>query len=110
MLLAIAAAVGAGYMPTEDPLQMIGAANASAMLSVRTQRQATRQWLDQVVKNFGSQKQHHHVSTTACIGQFTTTLPALHLHGDSHWNRCLFIDHPQRPGDWLLNLPPPSCN
>jgi hypothetical protein len=110
LLLTIVAAVGAGYMPTDDPLQMFGAANATAMLGVRTQRQATRQWLDHVVKTFNNHRNdQHHLSTATFVTPLATALPTLHLCRDSHLNRVLSIDHPLRGCDWLLNLPPPTC-
>tara|TARA_Y100000589_G_C27182699_1_gene641446 strand:- start:479 stop:883 length:405 start_codon:yes stop_codon:yes gene_type:complete len=109
LLLAIAAAVGAGYMPTDDSLRMIDPANVDSLVSsVRSQRQAARHWFDQVVKNFGHQKHHHNVNQANCFSTLTTVLPSLHLYADAHVHRVRLIAPSQPICDWLLNLPPPS--
>lgn len=108
LLLAIAAAVGAGYMPTDDPLRMMDTAKVSSLVSVRSQRQAARQWLDEVVRTFGKPRQHHPVGQTAMVTELATALNNLHLSRDRHDDRALGILSPQQPSDWLLNLPPPA--
>lgn len=108
LLLTITAAVGAGYLPADDPMQLMGRANSSAMVSVRTQRHAARQWLEHVVKTFGSNHDHRHATPTTCLGDILTKLPALHLSSRSHVDRIRRFDQHQQTQDWLLNLPPPS--
>lgn len=108
LLLTIAAAVGAGYMPADDPLRMMDPVSVDSLVTtVRSQQQAARHWFDQVVRNFGQSKQKQAVSHTACFGELATSLPDLHLHADAHVHRSLAIPSDQQVFDWLLNLPPP---
>lgn len=108
MLLAIAAAVGAGYVPAADPLRMMDPVNVDSLVSsVRSQHHAARQWLDQVARHFGHHNHQQSVSNTACFGELVTTLPNIHRYPDAHVHRCLIIDHTQQVFDGLLNLPPP---
>jgi hypothetical protein len=111
LLLTIAAAVGAGYMPAEDPLRLMETVHVDSLVSsVRSQRHAARQWLDQVVKHFGTAKhQQPHVTHPAMVSQLATGLSTLHLYPQAHHHRQRTIEHHQRACDWLLNLPPPAC-
>ncbi|MAX23635.1 MAG: hypothetical protein CMJ19_03940 [Phycisphaeraceae bacterium] len=111
LLLTIAAAVGAGYIPAEDPLRLIDPSNVQSLVSsVRSQRHAARHWLNQVVKHFGTAKQHQpHVTHPANHSPIITALATLHRYPHAHHHRQRTIVHHQHANAWLLNLPPPAC-